>query len=392
MTSVAEMLRNGMFDSSTRDFLSADTLPPQCYTSLQFHEFEVEAIFHKEWLCLGHVGQLPGPGDYFTVTIANDPLIVLRDESGEVRVLSAVCRHRGMVLAEGTGHCDRLLTCPYHGWSYDLRGDLVGAPDMGRTRGFDKRRIRLPSLRAEVWKGFIFANYAQDAEPLATQLAAVEPIIEHYRMDNLQFTHPSSYTFDANWKILMENGIECYHCSRLHRGYHDCAPSHNQLPEPLPEHKSVIVTQVRTTHRDAAFTPPTFKALFPVLPDLTEDERHRMTWVAILPNVLLSLQSDNVHYFLLTPTGPERVAAAVGWLYPHSTVTMSTFEELFRHQVEVHRPIIDQDRLACSGVQKGLHSTLAARGRFAWEEEPVAHFGRWLIERYRRGLIENARS
>jgi phenylpropionate dioxygenase-like ring-hydroxylating dioxygenase large terminal subunit len=392
MISVGEMLRSGMFDSSTRDFLTADTLPPQCYTSLQFHEFEVEAIFRKEWLCLGHVGQIPGPGDYFTITVANDPLIVLRDESGEVRILSAVCRHRGMVLTEGSGHCDRLLVCPYHGWSYDLRGDLVAAPDMGRTLGFDKRLIRLPSLRAEVWKGFIFVTYTKDAEPLAAQLAAVEPIIEHYRIDDLQFTHPSSYTFDANWKILMENGIECYHCSRLHRGYHDCAPSHNQLPEPLPDHESVIVTQVRTTHRDAAFTPPTFKAPFPVLPDLTDDERHRMTWVAVLPNVLLSLQSDNVHYFLLTPTGPERVSVAVGWLYPHSTVAMSTFEELFRYQLEVHRPIIEQDRRACSGVQKGLHSSLATRGRLAWEEEPVAHFGRWLIERYRRGVIETARS
>ena len=190
----------------------------------------------------------------------------------------------------------------------------------------------------------------------------------------------------------MENGIECYHCSRLHRGYHDCAPSHNQLPEPLPEHERLIVTQVRTTHRDAAFTPPTFRALFPVLPDLTEDERHHMTWVAILPNVLLSLQSDNAHYFLLTPTGPGRVTAAVGWLYPDSTVTMLAFEELFKHQLEVHRPIIEQDRLACSGVQKGLRSSLAARGRLAWEEEPVAHFSRWLIERYRRGLMENASS
>jgi phenylpropionate dioxygenase-like ring-hydroxylating dioxygenase large terminal subunit len=386
MISIDAMLRSGVFDSSARDFLSADTLPPECYTSLPFHELEVDGIFRKEWMCLGHVGQIPGAGDYFVVTIANDPLMVLRDESGEVRVVSAVCRHRGMVLAEGAGHCDRLLVCPYHGWSYDLRGGLVGAPDMGRTRGFDKRQVRLPSLRVEIWKGFIFTNYKQDAEPLAPQLVAVEPIIENYRIDTLRFTHPSSYPFEANWKVLMENGIECYHCSRLHRGYHDCAPSHNQLPEPLPDHERVIVTQVRTTHRDAAFTPPTFRALFPVLPGLTDVERHRMTWVAVLPNVLLSLQSDNVHYFLLLPIGPERVTAVVGWLYPDSTVAMPTFEELFNHQLDVHRPIIEQDRLACAGVQKGLRSSLAARGRFAWEEEPIAHFNRWLIERYRNAL------
>jgi phenylpropionate dioxygenase-like ring-hydroxylating dioxygenase large terminal subunit len=386
MTSASEILRSGVLDSSARDFLSADTLPPQCYTSPQFYEFELEAIFCKEWVCLGHVHQIPRPGDYFTITIGDDPLIVVRDESGDVRVVSAVCRHRGMVLAEGSGHCDRLLVCPYHEWSYDLRGNLVGAPGMGRTRDFDKRRVRLPSLRTEVWKGFIFAHYDEDAEPLSPRLAELEPIIERYRIESLQLAHPSSYSFDANWKIVMENAIECYHCSRLHRGYHDCAPSHNQLREPLPGHDSAIVLQVETTHKDAAFTPPTFQALFPVLPDLTDDERHQMTWVAVPPNVIISLQCDNVHYFLWTPVGPERVNVVVGWLYPSSTVAMSTFDTIFKHQVEVHRPIIEQDSFATKGVQKGLRSRLAARGRFAWEEEPVAHFNRWLIERYRRGL------
>ena len=110
----------------------------------------------------------------------------------------------------------------------------------------------------------------------------------------------------------MENAIECYHCSRLHRGYHDCAPSHNQLREPLPGHDSAIVFQVATTHKDAAFTPPTYQALFPVLPDLTDDERHQMTWVAVPPNVIISLQCDNVHYYLWTPAGPERVNVVVG--------------------------------------------------------------------------------
>ncbi len=123
MTSASEILRNGVLDSSARDFLSADTLPPQCYTSPQFYEFELEAIFCKEWVCLGHVHQIPRPGDYFTITIGDDPLIVVRDESGDVRVVSAVCRHRGMVLAEGSGHCDRLLVCPYHEWSYDTGSD-----------------------------------------------------------------------------------------------------------------------------------------------------------------------------------------------------------------------------------------------------------------------------
>jgi phenylpropionate dioxygenase-like ring-hydroxylating dioxygenase large terminal subunit len=255
---------------------------------------------------------------------------------------------------------------------------------MSRTRAFDKSLVRLPSLRTEVWMGFVFVNFDPDAAPLAPRLEEVEPLLANYGVEDLVSLPAKEFDFECNWKIMMENGIECYHCSRVHRGYHDCAPSRNVLPSPLPDSDAAIIMQVRTTHPDAAFLPPDFKAPFPPLPGLTDEERGRMMWVAIPPNLMLSCQSDNIHYFLWQPRAPELVSLVVGWLYPRATVDREDFETAFAAQLEGQTPIVEQDSFVCKEVQRGLRSRLAARGPFSWEEETVAHFDRWVVERYHR--------
>ena len=123
------------FDASTVDVRDAISLPPDCYRSWEFWEFEKQTIFSHEWLCLGRQEQIPNPGDFLTITIADEPLIVLRNGDGEVVVLSGVCRHRGMAVAQGSGNTGRYLRCPYHWWTYDLDGQLVTAPQMAQTHG-----------------------------------------------------------------------------------------------------------------------------------------------------------------------------------------------------------------------------------------------------------------
>ena len=136
MTLLTTELRDS-FAASTKAVNEARLLPPLIYTSQEFYEFERRSIFRHEWLCVGRVDQVPEPGDFRCITIAGEPLIMLRDSDGSVGVISAVCQHRGMVLAEGSGNTRR-FTCPYHHWSYGLDGSLLGAPAMERAVGFDK--------------------------------------------------------------------------------------------------------------------------------------------------------------------------------------------------------------------------------------------------------------
>ena len=144
---------------STAELESCVSLPPEVYTSEAWFEFEKRAVWDREWVCVAHVGHIPQVGDYTAITVNDDPLLVLRDLRGDVRVMSAVCQHRGHVLGEPSGNT-QVFTCPFHGWSYDLTGQLVSAPEMKTHASLEElqRTHCLPGLRVEIWNGFIFVN------------------------------------------------------------------------------------------------------------------------------------------------------------------------------------------------------------------------------------------
>ncbi len=162
------------FESSIGDVADAKYMPPYVYASPDWFEFEKASVYDHSWLALGRAGLAPNPGDYFTVDINDDPLMVVRDDEGKVRVFTAVCQHRGHLLAEGMGSVERgLFRCPLHSWSYNLQGKLVHAPEMNKTH-WDKNSICLPELKVELWQGFVFASFDPDAEPLAPTLVQLE--------------------------------------------------------------------------------------------------------------------------------------------------------------------------------------------------------------------------
>src|SRR5581483_6793912 len=377
-------------EASVADVTEAITLPPRCYTSSEFYAFEMEAIFAREWVCVGHQAQIPNPGDYFTVTVVDDPLLVVRGQDGEIRAMSAVCRHRGAVLAEDAGNCGRAFTCPYHSWTYDLEGTLLGAPEMTRTRGFDRRAVALPRVQVELWQGFVFVNFDPHAAPLGPRLREVEALLANYHLDQLATLPPATYEQPWNWKIMIENAMECYHCSYLHRGYHDPAPTRNLvMPPPLQHVDGVLVMRARTTHQDAAFN-PTDRVLFPVIETLSAEDRHYFTWVNVLPSLIISAKHDHVRYLLMLPRGPEAMTLQVAWCFPPATLEHPRFEDLLELAKVANAPLLAQDRMVDIRVQQGMKSRFAPRGRYSFYEEHLVLFNRWLVERYRRALSGRA--
>ena len=134
--------------SSLGDVTEAETLPPACYTDEEFFEFEKDALFNREWLCVGREDWVKNPGDYFTTTHIGEPLIISRTREGELKAMSAVCQHRAMLVAEGRGNT-KAFVCPYHHWTYSLDGHLVGAPAMSKTCSFDRNDVGLPEIKTE---------------------------------------------------------------------------------------------------------------------------------------------------------------------------------------------------------------------------------------------------
>ena len=174
------------FEASVADPLVARFFPPEAYTSEAFYRFELEAVWYREWICVGRLEEIPGTGDYFSLRVAGEPLLVVRAAADEIVAMSAVCRHRGMIVAEGRGQSVPGFVCPYHRWTYDRRGVLVGAPQMSSHQGFDAARCALPRLAVETWRGFIFVNMDPHAAPLAPRLAAIEPIVDPYGLEGLR--------------------------------------------------------------------------------------------------------------------------------------------------------------------------------------------------------------
>jgi phenylpropionate dioxygenase-like ring-hydroxylating dioxygenase large terminal subunit len=378
-------LTRSLLDSlerSTREVDEACLLPREVYTSDEFFEFEREAVFGHEWLCVGREAQVPEPGDWYTCEIVDEPLLVVRDRQGELRVLSAVCRHRGMVVAEGSGRCTK-FTCPYHHWSYALDGRLLGAPAMERAAGFDKRDHGLPSLQVETWQGFVFVNFDSGASPLGPSLAELDPLLEHFELPDAAF-RPGKTLPDLpwNWKIMLENFNDPYHASRLHEPMQTFAPSGMSDFFPWRDGMGHISRVQHFTHLDGSFN-PTMKCLMPVYPALTEEERRRGMFVLVPPTLALAVVPDEVAYFVVKPQDAGAITIDIGYCFHPKALEDPMFEYLFRAAEAGVDNFNVQDVHANTMVQKGLRSRFGPRGRYSWQEATLAQLNRWLVERYR---------
>ena len=371
------------FDDSTGPVDEARLLPPVLYTSPEFFEFERRAIFQREWLCVGRADQLAEPGDFRCITIAGEPLIVVRDADGELRVMSAVCRHRGMVLAEGSGNCRR-FTCPYHHWSYGLDGKLLGTPAMDRAVGFDPAEHGLVELKTELWQGFVMANFDPGAAPFGSTMAKIDAMLENYGLETTTTLEGKTIPGLAwNWKVMMENFNDPYHASRLHGPLQTFAPSHMNDFLDWDDDDGAIGRIQHFTDMDGSFN-PTKRCLLPVFANLTEDQRRRGGFVLIPPTLALAIVPDEVAYFIISPDGPGHITIHIGYCFESSALNDPMFEYLFEAAEAGVNNFNVQDIYADEMTQKGLNSHLAPRGRYSWQEETLVQFNRWLVKRYRQ--------
>ncbi|CAI9119223.1 aromatic ring-hydroxylating oxygenase subunit alpha [Brytella acorum] len=396
MTSIP--LDDALFDAMETSILpteEAESLPPLCYTDAAFYAFEKKAIFSKEWLCVGRESWAANPGDYFTSFIADEPLIVARGRDGVLRAMSSVCQHRAMLVAEGSGKA-RAFVCPYHHWTYALDGTLAAAPAMERSCKFHKEDFNLPVFALEIWEGFVFINFDRDALPLAPRLAKVSEVLRGYDLPNAQGDKPAGeQRYPWNWKVMFENNNDGYHASKLHQGpLHDFIPSElAEFPDDLGEDTAGYYRTNRTLHPDAAFN-ATQRAVLPVFPDLTADERHRMVFANVPPTLSLVMTVDSVIYLILRADGPESHRVDQGVLTAPRAKADPAYHQKMAMGFLAATEIIDQDLHVDEMVQVGLRSRFAPRGRYSWQEGAQRLFNTWLVPRYRQawGEVETGKS
>jgi phenylpropionate dioxygenase-like ring-hydroxylating dioxygenase large terminal subunit len=372
-------------DASVGDVATALSLPSECYTSPEWFEFERRAVFDRDWVALGHHNNIAEPGDYFSVAVNGEPLLVVRGEDHDVRVLSAVCRHRGHLLGDASGKT-KSFTCPFHGWSYDLNGVLTSAPEMKGTLPFTElqKTACLPRFRTEVWNGFIFVNMDGNAAPLAPRLKGLTALLANHHMDELGSIEPVEWPGNPwNWKFMQENALEPYHTHYLHTGIHDFAPSKLvRFTEWNDSDDAAIYREVGFTHIDGGFNIAE-KILFPPIPTLTEAERSRVVFAGVMPNLFLGAQGDVVFYYVILPQAPGDITLRVGILTPYENFRLPTFGLLLKGTIDGIMVYNDQDTVANTKTHKGLQSRLAPRSRWSPNEKTLAQLNQWLIKRYK---------
>ena len=283
---------------------AAHSMPGWYYRDAAMFEREKTEIFAKGWVCAGHASEVAQPGRYMTLTIGNEPVVVLRDRNDRLRAFSNVCRHRGMALVEGKGKA-AVLTCPYHAWSYDLEGRLRKAPYMEDVAWFNAEACSLPEFALEEWRGFIFVNTGNNAPPLAPDLAGLEPHVANYRFEERHSTETWFEEWQTNWKALIENFMEGYHLSVTHATTLDhITPT--ELCEKLASGRGF--TAYRSNYRDSS------QQREPFPKELTETERRSSVLFSVYPNFVITVGPNCAVFLILLPETPESVNIKMGIL------------------------------------------------------------------------------
>jgi phenylpropionate dioxygenase-like ring-hydroxylating dioxygenase large terminal subunit len=378
---------------------AAPMLPRGCYTSPEFFEFEREAVFARSWVCVGRTDQLANLGDCLSASVAGEPVIVSRTRNG-LRAMGAVCQHRGHVLSCDGERPTGLLRCPLHFWTYDLEGRLVGAPRMGDRLAELRDTVRLPPVRIELWRGFIFVNLDPEAASLAPSLAKVEPCWAGYEAADLVTVPPvvAASPVPWNWKVQLENFTDAYHPEFVHRGTHDFAPSvlgdDGVAFTPMRDGDNAILRSVPMLHPDGGMMRDGWgsEAMFPPIASLSAAQRTRLSFAMIPPNLQLMFAPGAVSYTLLVPSAVDATYASSdrvtggGWILPRSTVEMPDFAERAAAVREGASKIWAQDVPVNNAMQAGKRSRFMPEGVYGPLETTLVQFNAWLLGAYHRAL------
>jgi phenylpropionate dioxygenase-like ring-hydroxylating dioxygenase large terminal subunit len=360
-------------ENVARPFERARAMPPEVYTDPAFTERELAGIFRRDWFCVGRADALGKPGDYVTCDLAGQPVMVLRDREGALRAMSNVCLHRMSTILSGRGSV-RAISCPYHGWTYNLDGSLRGAPAMTQNEDFCKADYRLPQIRCEEWLGWVFITLNPEAEPVAAQLAEVEALIADFGMEDYTETFNETHLWDTNWKILAENFMESYHLPVCHAGTIGGLSKLEEMVCPPGSPAFNYHTILKDDRLKIALAHPSNTRL-------KGDLRRTTFLLAIYPSLMITLTPGYFWYLSLHPQGPGQVRIGFGGGMSPDFVNDPEAQTHFRQVKALLDEVNVEDRGCTEKVFRGLSSGLAKPGHLSHLERPNYDFAQYIASR-----------
>lgn len=364
---------------SETSFLS--TLPGRYYYDPTIYKREQEHIFSQMWVCVGRADEIAKPGAYQVVTVGGESIIVVRNRDGVLRAFLNVCRHRGARLcSDASGQLKGSIQCRYHAWTYGLDGRLIGAPNVLNNTEFDRTAYGLLPVALEIWEGFTWLNLADDPAPAAPQLEAqivnrfgsYAPFAR-YGPGELKVGKTITYNVHANWKLVLENFMECYHCGPMHPELCDLLPGFRSGKTYADGDAAMLADSVE------AFS-ITGKASRPPLPGLRPEDLRRYYGEVLLPNVLLNLLDDHIVVHTVWPQGPEQTRITCDWLFDPEVMAGPDFDPM--DAVEIFDLVNLQDWDVCELTQQGMSSKAFKNGGiYVPAERHIRAFADFILEK-----------
>jgi Rieske 2Fe-2S family protein len=350
------------------------TLPAEFYVSEARFATELDRLFRRMWICVGRAEEIRTPGQFVLRELPADNVIVTRAQDGKVRAFHNVCRHRGTRLCtEHTGTFAGSIQCPYHAWTYGLDGRLLGAPHMDEVPHFRKEDYALSALQADEWDGHVFVNFSASAPPLGHQLGELPAKFAQWGMSDLRLGHRIVYDVKANWKLIIQNYNECLHCPNLH-------PALNKLSHYLSGENEPLRTTYMGGRMDLR---PGVETLSmdgtcprALLPGLSGEDRRRVYYYAIFPNMLLSLHPDYMMVHTLWPVAPDRTINVCEWHFHPEELRKPGFNAA--DAIEFWDLTNRQDWHVCELSQAGIASKGYRPGPYSNREDLLYAFDRFI--------------
>lgn len=362
---------------------SGQMLPAAAYTDPLVLAWEQEHVFAAGWICLGRSAAFANPGDRRAYQVGTEGILVVRGNDGVLRGFYNSCRHRGHELLPAGGEATgKLIRCPYHAWVFTADGELRGVPPTHEGDITDLSQHGLVPVALQVWNGLVMVNMSSDALPLGEYLVGLDDVLGPYGIGDLRVGDLHSYTLNANWKLIVENYHECFHCPTIH-----------------PELTVVSDTEAGVSVFGQGLFFGGTNDFRPGVETMSLDgssgglpiaglpDRYRQAtlYLQVGPNLLVSCHPDYVMVHRLVPLAPDRTFVECFWLFPEQAFELPEFDPSYA--VDFWDITNQQDWTACESVQRGVASRGYRPGPLSsYHEVGVRLFTQWLARAYESGV------
>jgi len=364
-----------MIERSLRDILNlynpadplenAFTIPAPWYFDTRIEQLERSSVFAASWQVVGRLDQVEKPGQFFTIDVNQEPLLIARGDDGKLRAFYNVCRHHAAAVVPEAAGCAKQFRCPYHGWTYGNDGALKGMVEFEGVCNFDRKDNGLVSIRVDIWENFVFVNLGGNAMPLGEYLGKVPSLVAPLRLtEKLHYFDRRIYTLNCNWKVYVDNYLDGgYHVPHAHKG----------LSSVVEYTKYTIENFERSCLQS---TPLDSSGALDSSIGATRQGQAFYLWV--YPNFMINAYSGVMDTNLVLPLGVDKCAVIFDYYFADVSPAAAQHH---RESIAVSEEVQDEDMAICDSVQRGLASRAYVAGRLSVRREAGEHLFHRLLHR-----------